>query len=204
MSNVLLRLFAVTMLACCVSCSKTRKISPPSINPDIAADEALSLYDDNSDGMLNEQELVDCPAMLAMLSAYDADGSGSVDRQEIVAHIEEMWGHRVGLTQLQCAVRYNGRPLRDAIVEFDPEPYLGEGLVPAQGITDKSGYATIKIPDDQLPSELRGLPGLRYGTYKVRITHPKLKLPARFNDNTTLGFETTVGNRHASFSLKGS
>lgn len=39
------------------------------------------------------------------------------------------------------------------------------------------------------------------GTYKVRITHPTVNLPAKYNVNTTLGYESQLGSPVAKFDL---
>jgi hypothetical protein len=43
---------------------------------------------------------------------------------------------------------------------------------------------------------------VHYGTFKVRITHPSIQIPAKYNTETELGYETEVGNPYANFDLK--
>jgi hypothetical protein len=45
------------------------------------------------------------------------------------------------------------------------------------------------------------LKALHYGTFKVRITHPTITLPARYNTATELGYETESGNPNVQFML---
>jgi hypothetical protein len=52
-----------------------------------------------------------------------------------------------------------------------------------------------------LPENVRTMKLLQYGTYKVRITHPKIQLPAKYNTETTLGYETKMGSPFATFAL---
>jgi hypothetical protein len=96
---------------------------------------------------------------------------------------------------------YQGQPLRDAVVVFEPEPYLGSAIEPAEGTTNAQGAAAIGIDSAHVPEALRNRKVMRCGTYKVRITHPKVSLPPKYNIETTLGYETQLGNPFATFTL---
>jgi hypothetical protein len=178
------------------------RVEPPDVDPEAAAAEALELYDTDNNGTLNETELAGCPGMLAARGAYDADTSGEITAEEIAERLEALHKYGVGLTRLQCEVRLNGRPLAGAEVEFEPEAYLGDEMLPAYGTTNDRGLAQMAIPAESLPSEQQRLKAIQYGTYKVRITHPQTALPARYNAETTLGYETRAGDPFASFSLR--
>jgi hypothetical protein len=84
---------------------------------------------------------------------------------------------------------------------FEPEEYLGEELQAARGVTDAAGVAAMGIPPEFLPEHLHRLKALHYGTFKVRITHPTITLPARYNTATELGYETESGNPNVQFML---
>jgi hypothetical protein len=178
------------------------RVKPPDIDPENSASAALSLYDSDKDGSLNKEELAKCPAMFLEVKAYDADADGLVTRDEIAARIWALRKHGVGLTRLNCDVSVNGRGLKDALVQFEPESYLGEEIKAAQGVTNERGVAQMAIPADQLPSDQQDLKAIHYGTYKVRITHPTVKLPAKYNTETTLGYESRPGDPYATFTLK--
>ena len=96
----------------------------------------------------------------------------------------------------------DGRPLSGATVKLIPEKYLGDEIKAAVGVTNDGGSATMRIPDEDLPEAQRGIVGVHYGTYKVEITHPTMKIPAKYNTQTTLGYETERGNPYADFDLK--
>ncbi len=188
---------------CLGGCSRgPSRVLPPKIDPDRAADEAIRLYDTDKDGSLNAAEAAKCPGLLAELKSYDADGNGLVSREEIATRIKELRKHGVGLTRLNCDVTVNGRPIKDAIVEFVPEPYLGEEIQPATGVTDAQGVAQMAIAAEKLPADQQDIKGVQYGTYKVRITHPTTKLPPKYNVETTLGYESRPGDPFASYALK--
>jgi hypothetical protein len=190
------------LATCLTGCSRgPGRVTPPKIDPERAATEAIRLYDTDKDGSLNAAEIAKCPGMLAEIKSYDHDGNGLVSREEIMARIQDLRKHGIGLTRLNCDVTVNGRGLKDATIEFEPEPYLGEEIQSARGLTDADGVAQMAIPEDKLPADQQGLKGIHYGTYKVRITHPKVKLPAKYNVETTLGYESRPGDPFATYSL---
>jgi hypothetical protein len=177
-------------------------VRPPEIDPKNAAADAIDLYDTNKDGSLSAAELAKCPGILLEIKAYDADGNGKTTPDEIAARITDLRKHGVGLTRLNCSVTVNGRGLDNATIRFEPEPYLGTEIQAADGITNERGVAQMAIPADKLPSDQQDLKAVHYGTYKVRITHPTVKLPAKYNTDTTLGYESRPGDPFASFALK--
>jgi hypothetical protein len=132
--------------------------------------------------------------MLANRAAYDADQNGRIDEAEIVARLQDLLRHDVGLTQLKCRVRYRGRPLAGAEVLLEPEPYLGDQVQPARGSTDADGSAQLSIPAEALPADLQRLRAVHFGTFKVRVTHPRIDLPEKYHAATELGYETQAGN----------
>jgi len=162
---------------------------------------ALELYDANGDGALDGDELRRCPGIRSMLSVYDQDSNGRVDRAEVAQRLGQLFKNRVGATQLRTRVTYHGRPLKDAAVLFEPEPYLGDEVQTARGKTNAHGSAQMGIGQEKLPKNLRHMMLVHYGTYKVRITHPTIKLPAKYNSDTTLGYETKMGDPFVTFTL---
>lgn len=194
---------ALLLAACLVGCSRgPSRVKPPRIDPDSSATEAIKLYDRDGDGALNAAEMAKCPGMLNEVKAYDVDANGLVTREEISARIKDLRRHGIGLTRLNCDVSVNGRGLKDATIQFEPEPYLGDEIKAAEGVTDERGVAQMAIPAEQLPEDQRDLKAIHYGTYRVRITHPKVKLPAKYNTETTLGYESRPGDPYATFTLK--
>jgi hypothetical protein len=134
------------------------------------------------------------------LASYDKDGNQSISNDEISGRLSQLLKYGVGLTSLQCEVRMNGRPLKDAEVVFEPEPYLGDEVKAARGVTNGRGLVQMSIPTEQLPPAQQALKAIHFGTYKVRVNHPKV--PAKYNTETTLGYETRSGDPFATFNLK--
>lgn len=189
-------------LAAVIGCDNgPRAVEVPEVNPATAAEKAIRTYDGNGDNALGPDEMAKCPGMLAKLSAYDADKNGSINQAEIAARLGELFKHNPGATQLNCAVTYRGRPLADAEVVFEPEGYLGDEIQVARGVTDAAGVAAMGIPSEFLPEHLHRLKALHYGTFKVRVTHPTIAIPARYNTETELGYETESGNPNVEFIL---
>jgi hypothetical protein len=177
-------------------------VKPPFIDPVEASRQAMELYDTDHDGELSDQELAACPGILQHRDVYDTDHNGKISRQEVEDRILSLRSSRVGLTILQVQVRLDGRPLISAVVKLIPEKYLGDDIKAAVGTTAGGGLASMRIPEEDLPAAQHGLAGVHYGTYKVEITHPTVKIPAKYNTQTTLGYETEPGNPYVNFDLK--
>lgn len=192
-------------ISCCLflGCSgRPKRVKAPKVNPGRSADLAIETYDTNQDGQLDPEELLKCPGILGKFEIYDSDKSGGVSQGEIAERIGYRRERRVGLQRIQAKVQLNGRPLPGAEVVFEPEPYLGDEVKAAYGTTNKGGLAPMAIPDEELPENQRGMKALHMGTYKVRITHPELDIPPKYNVDTELGYETEIGATYANFDLK--
>ena len=198
-----IRLAWLVLMLACAGCSRgPAAVPPPYIDPDGAADQAIELYDANHDGALSKVELAKCPAILSKLAVYDQNANGSVEAGEIAKRLTDLLSAKIALTRLQCRVTFRGRPLRGATVTLEPEAYLGDEVKTATGVTDEHGVAAPSIPEEEMPENLQSMAFVHCGAFKVRITHPTIKLPARYNTATELGYETEVGNPFTSFTLK--
>lgn len=178
----------------------------PPVSPSGAASSAMEMYDANSDGALDETELVACPALKAELFEYDSNVDRKLDEEEIYQRLETMYERKVGLTWADCQVTLDGKPLEGATVKYVPDPMLGENTTqPAEGVTDSSGIAQLCVAPEYIPEDLRDRKMLQVGLYRVEITHPSLEIPARYNTNTELGFEVHPDRHtepHGEFDLK--
>jgi hypothetical protein len=198
----LMRMRLLVLVLVVAGCSNSpERYQTPEVDVTNAAAQAIQLYDANRDDALDKNELAKCPGMLARLAAYDSDGSESVSAEEIESHLGRLL-NGVGGTQLTAAVYYKNRPLKGAKVVMEPEPYLGDAIQAAEGETDGSGTAKLGIPPEYAPEHLRRLKTVHYGTFKVRITHPSIELPAKYNTQTELGYETEPGNSRVTFALQ--
>ena len=171
-----------------LTCSCAR-IHPLKISPRQAGATAIAEYDQDGDGLLSTAELEACPGILARLTAYDTDSDGSVAAEEIAARIVHWQSTRAGVLNMSCSVSWAGKPLAGATVSLQPEAFLGDAVKPATGTTDRFGATQLAIPIDQLPDDQQNPSGAHLGIYKVRITHPQRKLPAKYNTESMLGRE---------------
>lgn len=153
----------------------------------------MELYDANGDGILDKEELRQCPAVLAKLPMWDLDGNDSVDQQEIEKHVAAIFKNGTGGTKLNCLITYKGKPLGGATVTLEPEAFLGGNVQTATGVTDGAGTAQLGIPPEFVPEQLRRMKSVHYGVFKVRVTHPTISIPEKYNVKTELGYETEPG-----------
>ena len=59
----------------------------------------------------------------------------------------------------------------------------------------------MRIAEEDLPESQKGMVGIHNGTYRVEITHPEVSIPAKYNTETTLGFEPAGASIRATFEL---
>ena len=190
-----LGLVAVCLLAA-AACQPSggSRVDPPSVDWEGAAEVAIKNYDKDGDGSLTETELTACPGLLVVMDQYDTTGDKQLSAEEISARLEEKYSRSAGLTTIQCRVTLDGRPLSGATVRYVPEAFLESVVKAAEGVTDQYGLASVAIPDEQLPDDQRGLGALQMGVYRVEITHPSQSIPAKYNAQTTLGYELHPGD----------
>jgi hypothetical protein len=184
-------------------------IKQPSIDPSSAGKLAMEMYDKNGDGVVSGDELNHAPALKAALGNLDKNGDKGVSADEVAARVEAWKVMKAGLTSVRCKVVMDGEPLGGATVTFDPEPFLGDQVKPATGVTGMTGETmpTIKPEDRHSPKDPGGV---QFGLYKVRISkmvNGKESIPARYNTDTTLGQEVayddpSIANRNMQFTLK--
>ena len=199
---MLRRICLLSLAVAALGCSNAPdRFDAPTVDVDAAATQAMELYDTNKDGALSKEELAKVPGILARIESYDKNGNGSVEGEEIQKHLGRLL-NRTGGSQLSALVFHKGRPLGGATVVMEPEPYLGDTIQKAEAVTDGAGVAELAIPPEYAPEHLRRLKTVHYGTFKVRVTHPSVAIPAKYNTETELGYETEIGKPTVRFDLK--
>lgn len=191
---------AAVQLAGCSS--RPEAVSLPRIDRAQAAAAAVDQCDTNGDGVLSDDELAASPGLAAARSAIDTDNDGRLSREEIAARIGLYTRRGAGVKSVFCTVTLDGRPLENAHIELTPEPFLGEEVMPAQGISAGDGSVPLSVDRRALPSDLAGIAAVHQGMYRVRITHEEQDLPARYNTNTILGCEVGPTTRRVDFELR--
>ena len=179
-----------------------QRVKPPRIDTSAAATQAMELYDTNHDGKLSQEELAKCPGVLISMDGYDTNHDKSLTKKNSAITWSILLKNGTGATQLACNVSYQGRPLAGAKVVLEPEPYLGNEIQAAEGVTTSYGAADVGMPPDKAPDALKSMKLIQYGTFKVRVTHPTINIPAKYNTETTLGYETIPGQPSVTFVLK--
>lgn len=165
----------------CCGCS--RGVTPPKLDPQAAAQEALTEYDANKDGYLDAGELRRCPALYDSLKSMDTDGDGKLSAEEIAARLEKIRESKVALVGTSCSVILDGRPLAGATVTFVPEPFMGPSVKPAAGVSDEAGTVTLRVDGQSLP-------GCHCGFFRITVSKKDgdhETLPERYNTQTVLG-----------------
>jgi hypothetical protein len=178
--------FSVVVLACGCSLGPSR-IQPPNIDPENAGREAVAAYDKDGDSALSKDELIRCPALLNALASYDTSRDGKIQAEEIAARLKSWADTKVGITAATFYIRLDGRPLTDAQILLEPEPFLEGAVAPATAVTNSSGLAGPSMASEHLPEGIRF--GLQSGIYKIKVTHPARTIPAKYNEQTELGLE---------------
>ena len=178
---------ALGVLVVFTGCTRvSRRVVSPKIDPDTAATAAIAQYDTDGDSTLSKAECKDSSFDFAK---WNTNSDGNLNENEIAQRLRLYVDHGVGLIDLICVVKLNGRPLENGKVLFAPEPFLGDTIEAAEGTVDRDGNVMLAIPE--VVAEDPVLTGIRPGLYKVRITHPDVQIPARYNEQTTLVFDAS-------------
>jgi hypothetical protein len=164
------------------------RLRPPSINASSAAAKAIEMYDADKDGKIGGAELDKSPALKAALAQIDTAGEGTITAAKITARIKKWQENKIARMQLECIVLHNGKPLAGAEVKFIPEAFLGDEIKTATGKTNQRGMARLS----GATASRADPPGVAFGLYRVEITKPGEKIPAKYNTQTTLGQEVAL------------
>ena len=187
---------ALMLAALAVGCSRgPSRVAAPDWDPSDLAERILTELDKNADSQISQEELQAAPGLAAGARLIDADKNSQLSREEIETRLTEYAERRIGARTHSFQISYKGRPVPDADVVFMPEPIL-EGLIePARGKTDSEGLVAPET--DGL-----GVPAMRVGYYRVQVTSPKIKIPAKYqNENTPLGTEVSDHDDAASYGV---
>ncbi len=178
--------FFVLLLLVFLGCDDSAALlETPDLDVAEAAAAAIAQYDTDQDGTISSAEAK--RTALDPRAGWDTDRDNKISEEEIRARLELYEARKPGMIEQSCTVFLNNIPLDGAEVVFEPEEFLGGSIETARGTTDANGSANMIIPEivEQDPT----LTGLRTGLYKVKITHPNVEIPARYNEETTLTIE---------------
>jgi len=167
-------------------------VSPPNYSPTASADAAMSEYDSNKDGKIDQKELERSPALKNSLDDLDLDKDKAIGRDELVKRLTEFSNSKIALMNVGVRITRAGQPLANANVKFVPESFHGAAIKPASGKSDAQGSIEFR-------TEGSALPGLAQGFYRVEVSVKddagQETIPATFNTNTTLGQQVRANLR---------
>jgi hypothetical protein len=169
-------------------------IRPPKVNASAAASAAIEQYDRNGDGKLAKDEWQASPALAAVATQYDKNGDSELTVEEIEAGIGTWQQTGIGARTVPFEVRWNGQPLAGATVRLEPAPFLGGAVKGASGQTSASGSGQFNMSSEDRPKNAPNMPLMQPGLYHVLVTHPSIKIPPKYNTETTIGIEVSSSN----------
>lgn len=195
------RILSVTMMTLplmMAGCSgRPTRIEPPAIDSVAVGTAVLSKYDRDGDETLSKSELQAIPSLNEAVDRVDSDKDGKITAGEVTQRIQNWQKLRVGLMRLVCQVKLDGQPLEGASVTLTPEPFLGDEVLSAEGLTDAHGMAPLSIAEEFRVEP--NITGVQCGWYQVRVSkleNGQETLPAKYNSETTLGCEVASDNRN--------
>lgn len=190
-------LFATCVLAF-AGCQNEPSPAPKiDVNPARAAEAAFELYDVDGDRVLSGAEIGKCPGMQKAKKDFDQNGDGKVSLDELETRITYWSENLTAMVHIYCSLALDGRPLSGATVRFVPEPFLADGLYPAEGVTNERGSVEVGVSGENLPADFVGINAIQLGLYRVEISHPSKDIPAKYNTETTLGQEVVPTTQDA-------
>lgn len=195
----------VGFIACLgVGCSKGPvRVSPPDVDAILAGEKAVRMNDQNQDGKVTKEELIECPALLAVFDSLDSDSSQSLTHDEIALRIKGWQESKAGLVSCRLRLMLDGRPLRGASVSLEPVDFLKPGVLPASGVTNDQGYVQVSVAEENLPAP--NIRVLNWGFYDVKVTDGTSGqniVPEKYGVEKTFGMEiTALGKNEAVFNL---
>ena len=188
------RQICIAVLIAAGCSDRPKAIATPDVDPEGAAASAIEEFDRDSDGRLAKDELSAAPMLASVVPQYDKNGDGALDADEIASGIGTWEETGVAVRPVPFMVTLNGRPLSGATIRFVPAGFLNDAIKGATGETGPGGGGHLAIAREDLPPNSPNMPLVQPGFYRVEITHPKAKIPAKYNTQSTLGIEITSGN----------
>ena len=198
-TRILVLLLCVLVLGCSRGPTPVRA---PNVKPAEAAASALDAYDSDGNGQLDKDELEACPGLLDGFAGFDKNKDEAIDSEEIAGRLTNLYGNGVGMLSLGCRVTSRGRPVPDCIVRLIPESFLGEAVKPAEGTTRESGTAMLCIAADDLPAGLENVRGVHSGIYRAEISHESPSITKLIEKSGPFGFDVSVGDQVSGLTIE--
>jgi hypothetical protein len=165
-------------------------VRPPKINVAALAEAAMQQCDADRNGSIEGEELDASPSLQFALDRIDNNQDGKIDAAEIEQFAQHQWEDQgTGIIRVRCVVALDGKLLDGATVTLEPEDFMLGAIRPASGVT-RGGTANLDVSDEDRPHP--NAHGAQHGLYLVRVSkqvNGQETIPARYNEQTTLGCE---------------
>ena len=143
----------------------------------------MASFDSNSDGALDEPELEAAPSLAYSMTAIDTNENGKLETAEVLERFNTYVRLKIARKRFNMQIRRKGRPLANAKVDMVPAPFMEGIIAPAAGVTAPDGMVAM---DAKLSARRASV---NLGFYRIKVNSEKHKIPAKFNEDTTLGIE---------------
>jgi hypothetical protein len=167
----------------------TRNSAPDNPLAMEVAQKVIRRNDKNGDGLLIASELSGLYGNRSSFrKGYDLNGDEKLSRDEIASRIDS-W-QKAGPTAhaVDVTVTLDGSPLTGATVRMVPDFALGDSSQTKVGQTDATGATHLEVALEDLSQALHNpdYRGVFGSNYKIEVTHPQRKIPAKYNVTTQL------------------
>jgi hypothetical protein len=183
---------ALALLAGCNS--GPAALHPPKINPSKAARSAIAEFDRDGDDKLSKEEWGASPELSAVATQYDKSGDGTLDADELEGGFTAWQENSPGPRQVPFSVSLDNQPLAGATVRLVPAAFFSAEIKPVSSETGPGGGGLLTLAPEDMPKGAPNIELMQPGLYRIEVTHPSRKIPAKYNTETTLGIEITSAN----------
>jgi hypothetical protein len=193
----LMVLLAVTLLTQSGCLNEPKRIVPPSIDADAAGQEAMKLFDKNTDGKISGAEFDQVPSLLQALPTIKSTKEKGITAADITTRIKAWQLTRIGrIGGVFAMVTRNGKPLAGVEVKFVPEKFMGGNVPECKGLNPTGQDGSVEISETVNPGDPKGVPP---GYYRVEITMPDGSIPAKYNTQSIYGEEVCPDVRRGGY-----
>jgi hypothetical protein len=174
--------------------SRPSALHPPKISPSGASRAAISEFDRDGDGKLSKEEWGASPELTAVAKQYDTSSDGVLESDELQAGFTAWQENSAGPRQVPFTLLLDNQPLAGATVKLVPAAFFSDEIKPASSQTGPGGGGLLTLAPENMPKDAPKIELMQPGLYRIEITHPSRKIPAKYNTETTLGIEITSAN----------
>jgi hypothetical protein len=156
------------------------------------------LADRDGNGECTTEELAVVPGLRLKeaMEVLDSDKSGTLSEPEILQWLTALRQTKVAVATAAVCIMQRGEPVPGLRVRIVPEPCMGKGILVAEGNTDETGIASLRIPSLPL--------GAHFGIYRIQVSGNDRfgrPVPAKYNSESAIGLIVPLFERPPTFSL---